>query len=74
MIEISYMVNPKTEFNKSNNFSYSIVVVVEHPYKEMFGDSSNLTVTNPVPGIITNACGNKKCVVAIITMGLEFIC
>ncbi|KAJ0716270.1 hypothetical protein HanPI659440_Chr13g0510791 [Helianthus annuus] len=30
-IEISYMVNPKTKFNKSNNFSYAIVVVVEHP-------------------------------------------
>lgn len=65
--EISYMENPKSEFIKSNNFSYAIVVVGEHPYTEMFGDSTNLTIANPGPSIITNVCGNVKCVVVIIS-------
>ncbi|KAL8257142.1 hypothetical protein R6Q59_029183 [Mikania micrantha] len=65
--EISYMEDPNPEFIKSNNFSYAIVVVGEHPYTEMFGDSSNLTIADPGPNIITNVCGNVKCVVVIIS-------
>ncbi|KAI3681059.1 hypothetical protein L6452_35841 [Arctium lappa] len=65
--EISYMENPDSEFIKSNNFSYAIVVVGEHPYTEMFGDSSNLTIADPGPSIITNVCGQVKCVVVIIS-------
>ncbi|KAF5802615.1 putative glucan 1,3-beta-glucosidase [Helianthus annuus] len=59
--EITYMENPNTEFIKFNNFSYAIVVVGEHPYTEVFGDSSNLTIADPGPSIITNVCGNVKC-------------
>ncbi|XP_024967048.1 uncharacterized protein LOC112506942 isoform X2 [Cynara cardunculus var. scolymus] len=65
--EISYMENPDSEFIKSKNFSYAIVVVGEHPYTEMFGDSSNLTIADPGPRIITNVCGQVKCVVVIIS-------
>ncbi|MFS7954082.1 putative glucan 1,3-beta-glucosidase [Helianthus anomalus] len=65
--EISYMENPNTDYIKSNNFSYAIVVVGEHPYTEMFGDSSNLTIADPGPNIIRTVCGNVKCVVVIIS-------
>lgn len=65
--EITYMENPNVEAIKSNNFSYAIVVVGEHPYTEMFGDSSNLTIPDPGPSIITNVCGQLKCVVVIIS-------
>nr|XP_043616971.1 beta-glucosidase BoGH3B-like [Erigeron canadensis] len=65
--EISYMENPNGDLVKSNNFSYAIVVVGEHPYTEMFGDSSNLTLPDPGPSVITNVCGNVKCVVVIIS-------
>ncbi|KAI3824450.1 hypothetical protein L1987_05910 [Smallanthus sonchifolius] len=65
--EISYMENPKTDFIKSNKFSYAIVVVGEHPYTEMFGDSSNLTIADPGPNIIKNVCEHVKCVVVIIS-------
>lgn len=65
--EISYMENPNVEFMKSNDFSYAIVVVGEHPYTEMFGDSSNLTIADPGPSIITNVCANVKCVVVIVS-------
>ncbi|PWA61726.1 glycoside hydrolase family 3 C-terminal domain-containing protein [Artemisia annua] len=65
--EITYMENPNVEAIKSNNFSYAIVVVGEHPYTEMFGDSSNLTIPDPGPSVITNVCGQLKCVVVIIS-------
>ncbi|XP_071731378.1 uncharacterized protein [Rutidosis leptorrhynchoides] len=65
--KISYMENPSSKFIKSNDFSYAIVVVGEHPYTEMFGDSSNLTIADPGPSIITNVCENVKCVVILIT-------
>ncbi|MFS7999272.1 putative glucan 1,3-beta-glucosidase [Helianthus anomalus] len=61
------MENLNTEFIKSNNFSYAIVVVGEHPYTEVFSDSSNRTIVDPVPSIITNVCVNVKCVVVIIS-------
>ncbi|KAI3758663.1 hypothetical protein L6452_06233 [Arctium lappa] len=65
--EISYMENPDNEFLEANNFSYAIVIVGEHPYTEMFGDSSNLTIADPGPSVITNVCGQVKCVVVIIS-------
>ena len=61
------MENPNVEAIKSNNFSYAIVVVGEHPYTEMFGDSSNITIPDPGPSIITNVCGQLMCVVVIIS-------
>ncbi|KVH83924.1 Glycoside hydrolase family 3 [Cynara cardunculus var. scolymus] len=65
--EISYVEDPDSEYLESNNFSYAIVIVGEHPYTEMFGDSSNLTIADPGPSVITNVCGKLKCVVVIIS-------
>ncbi|XP_023759334.2 uncharacterized protein LOC111907753 isoform X2 [Lactuca sativa] len=65
--DVTYNENPNTEFIKSNNFSYAIVIVGEHPYTEMFGDSSNLTIADPGPSVITNVCSQIKCVVVIIS-------
>ncbi|WRX23646.1 Glycoside hydrolase [Theobroma cacao] len=59
--------NPDAEFVKSNDFSYAIVVVGEHPYAETQGDSMNLTIADPGPSTITNVCGAVKCVVIIIS-------
>ncbi|ONH94278.1 hypothetical protein PRUPE_7G007600 [Prunus persica] len=53
--------------NTSNNISYAIVVVGEHPYAETFGDSLNLTIPDPGPTTITNVCGAVKCVVIVIS-------
>ncbi|KAL2575778.1 hypothetical protein GLYMA_16G039400v4 [Glycine max] len=64
---VVYKENPDVEFVKSNEFSYAIVVVGEHPYAEMHGDSMNLTIPEPGPEIITNVCGAIKCVVIIIS-------
>ncbi|KAK1389771.1 Lysosomal beta glucosidase [Heracleum sosnowskyi] len=65
--EVVYQENPNTDFLKSNQFSYAIVVVGELPYAETNGDSQNLTIPEPGPSIITNVCGNIKCVVVLIT-------
>ncbi|KAL2320481.1 hypothetical protein Fmac_029450 [Flemingia macrophylla] len=59
--------NPDIEFVKSNGFSYAIVVVGEHPYAEMHGDSMNLTIADSGPETITNVCGAIECVVIIIS-------
>jgi len=59
--------NPDIEFVESNEFSYAIVVVGEHPYAEWYGDNMNLTIPSPGPEIITNVCGAMKCVVIIIS-------
>ncbi|XWS42697.1 hypothetical protein CRYUN_Cryun16bG0036300 [Craigia yunnanensis] len=64
---VVYKENPDTEFVKSNDFSYAIVVVGEHPYAETDGDSMNLTIPDPGPSTITNVCGAAKCVVIIIS-------
>ncbi|KAK8994787.1 hypothetical protein V6N11_045858 [Hibiscus sabdariffa] len=64
---VVYAENPDTEFIKSNNFSYAIVVVGEYPYAETNGDSMNLTIPDPGPTTITNVCGALKCVVIIIS-------
>ncbi|KAK4370654.1 hypothetical protein RND71_010129 [Anisodus tanguticus] len=39
----------------------------EVPYAEMFGDSSNLTITEPGPSTINNVCGAVKCVVVVVS-------
>lgn len=62
-----YQENPDASFVKSNKFSYAIVVVGEHPYAESDGDGMNLTTPDAGPIIITNVCGNVKCVVVLIT-------
>ncbi|XWS57871.1 hypothetical protein CRYUN_Cryun09bG0210500 [Craigia yunnanensis] len=64
---VVYKENPDIEFVKSNDFSYAIVVVGEHPYAETDGDSMNLTIPDPGPSAITNVCGAVKCVVIIIS-------
>lgn len=64
---VIYKENPDKEFLESNEFSYAIVAVGEHPYAEMHGDNMNLTIPNPGPEIITNVCGAMKCVVIIIS-------
>ncbi|KAG1333913.1 beta-glucosidase BoGH3B-like [Cocos nucifera] len=59
--------NPDANFVESNNFSYAIVVVGEHPYTETYGDSLNLTIPDPGPSSIQTVCGAVKCVVVIIS-------
>ncbi|KAJ0079965.1 hypothetical protein Patl1_22853 [Pistacia atlantica] len=65
--EVVFEENPDANFVKSNNFSYAIVVVGEHPYAETKGDSMNLTIPDPGPSTITNVCGAVKCVVVVIS-------
>ena len=62
-----YKENPDAEFINSNELSYAIVVVGEHPYAEMDGDSMNLTIPDRGPETITNVCGAVRCVVIIIS-------
>lgn len=66
--KVTYNENPDAEFIRSNDFSYAIVVVGEHPYAETNGDSLNLTIPEPGPSTITNVCGTvKKCVVVVVS-------
>ncbi|KAK4852153.1 hypothetical protein QYF36_021489 [Acer negundo] len=65
--EVVYVENPDSNYVKSNNFSYAIVVVGEHPYAETFGDNLNLTIPEPGPSTIYNVCGAVKCVVVVIS-------
>lgn len=65
--QVVYQDNPDVNFVKDNHFSYAIVVVGETPYAEMFGDSTNLTIAEPGPSIISNVCGVVKCVVVVIS-------
>nr|BBD18024.1 beta-glucosidase [Gentiana triflora] len=65
--EVVYSENPDVEYVKSQEFSYAVVAVGEHPYSETFGDSLNLTIPDPGPSIITNVCSSIKCVVILIT-------
>ncbi|RZC48350.1 hypothetical protein C5167_041286 [Papaver somniferum] len=59
--------NPDAKFLKNNKFSYAIVVVGEPPYAEQFGDSMNLTISEPGPSTIKNVCGSVKCVVVVVS-------
>ncbi|KAL9171543.1 hypothetical protein ABFS82_04G216000 [Erythranthe guttata] len=65
--QVVYMENPDSNFVKTNKFSYAVVVVGEVPYAEMFGDSSNLTISEPGPTVINNVCGSIKCVVVVVS-------
>ncbi|KAM1363236.1 hypothetical protein EV2_028937 [Malus domestica] len=65
--EVIYSENPDGNFVKSNNFSYAIVVVGEHPYAETAGDSPNLMMAEPGPSVISNVCESVKCIVVLIT-------
>lgn len=65
--EVVFRENPDSEFVKSNNFEYAIVVVGEPPYAESAGDSTTLTMVDPGPSVINNVCGTIKCVVVIIS-------
>ncbi|KAL6966623.1 beta-glucosidase [Sarracenia purpurea var. burkii] len=65
--ELIYSENPDTEFVKSSNFSYAIVVVGETPYAEFYGDNTNLTIPEPGLSTMNNVCGNVKCVVVLIS-------
>ncbi|KAL3829856.1 hypothetical protein ACJIZ3_018658 [Penstemon smallii] len=64
---VVYLENPDSEYIKSNNFDYAIVVVGEHPYTESAGDSQTLTLADPGPNVINNVCGTVKCVVIIVS-------
>ncbi|KAJ4833864.1 hypothetical protein Tsubulata_035731 [Turnera subulata] len=65
--QVVFNENPDSNFVKSNQFSYAIVVVGEPPYAEMYGDSSNLTIFEPGPTAINNVCGAVKCVVVVVS-------
>ncbi|KAK4856814.1 hypothetical protein QYF36_021589 [Acer negundo] len=65
--QVVYNENPDVNFVKSNKFSYAIVVVGEPTYAETFGDSLNLTISEPGPSTINNVCGAVKCVVVVIS-------
>ncbi|MBA0821685.1 hypothetical protein Goarm_018527, partial [Gossypium armourianum] len=64
---VVYSENPDSDFVKSNKFSFAIVVVGELLYAETFGDSLNLTLSEPGPRTIYNVCGAVKCVVVVIS-------
>ncbi|CAI9765103.1 unnamed protein product [Fraxinus pennsylvanica] len=65
--EVIYSENPDSEYVKSQNFNYAVVVVGEHPYSDTKGDSKTLTIADPRPDVIKNVCGVVKCVVIIIS-------
>ncbi|GMG99509.1 hypothetical protein Nepgr_001349 [Nepenthes gracilis] len=65
--DVVYSENPDAEFVRSNEFSYAIVVVGEHPYAETAGDSQTLMMADPGPTTIGNVCGAVKCAVVIIS-------
>ncbi|KAE8653889.1 neurofilament medium polypeptide-like [Hibiscus syriacus] len=65
--KVVYKMNPSEDYSEKTNLDFDIVVVGEVPYAETRGDSSNLTIPNPSPQIIENACKNIKCVVVLIS-------
>ncbi|KAJ8439719.1 hypothetical protein Cgig2_009543 [Carnegiea gigantea] len=65
--EVVFEENPDEEFVRSNSFTHAIVVIGELPYAEMKGDSQTLTMLEPGPSVINNACGAMKCVVVVIS-------
>lgn len=65
--EVVYLPNPDTEYIKSSNFNYAIVVVGEPPYAETAGDNLNLTILDPGPDVINNVCGSLKCIVIVVS-------
>ncbi|KAJ4883585.1 Glycosyl hydrolase family protein [Raphanus sativus] len=65
--QVVYNQNPDANFVTSGKFDYAIVVVGEPPYAEMYGDSTNLTISEPGPSTIGNVCGSVKCVVVVVS-------
>lgn len=65
--EVVYRETPDSDFVKSSNFEYAIVVIGEPPYAETAGDSPTLTMVDPGPDIIKNVCENVKCVVIVVS-------
>lgn len=65
--KVVYSENPDSNFVKSNKFSYAVVIVGETPYAETFGDSMNLSISEPGLSTINNVCGAVKCVVVVIS-------
>ncbi|KAJ3673261.1 hypothetical protein LUZ60_006635 [Juncus effusus] len=59
--------NPTTDYLKTQNFNYAIVVVGELPYSETAGDSLNLTLPDPGPSTIQTVCASVKCIVVLVT-------
>ncbi|KAG6437164.1 hypothetical protein SASPL_102075 [Salvia splendens] len=64
---VVFQENPDSAYVKANKFSHAIVVVGELPYAETFGDSTNLTLPDPGPSIITNVYASVRCVVVLVT-------
>ncbi|XP_022150697.1 uncharacterized protein LOC111018764 isoform X2 [Momordica charantia] len=65
--EVVFSEDPDSNFVKSNDFSYAIVVVGEMPYAESVGDSTTLTMLDPGPNTIKNVCDSVKCVVVVVS-------
>ncbi|XP_031379873.1 uncharacterized protein LOC116195046 [Punica granatum] len=65
--KVVFKENPDSDYVKSHNFSYAIVVVGELPYAETMGDNKNLTLPKPGPEVIQNVCRSIKCVVVIVS-------
>ncbi|GAB2218911.1 hypothetical protein Drorol1_Dr00002144 [Drosera rotundifolia] len=65
--KVVYNENPDSEFIKSYEFAFAIVVVGEQPYAETEGDSATLTMVDPGPDTVTNVCGAVKCVVVVVS-------
>lgn len=65
--QVVFNQEPDEGFVKSNKFSYAILVVGEVPYAETFGDSMNLTITEPGLKTIKSVCGAVKCVVVVVS-------
>ncbi|KAK6926593.1 Glycoside hydrolase, family 3, N-terminal [Dillenia turbinata] len=59
--------NLTSDYVKAEKFDYAIVVVGEHSYAEGYGDSLNLTISDPGDEIISNVCGAVRCVVVVIS-------
>ncbi|KAE8731260.1 wall-associated receptor kinase 2-like [Hibiscus syriacus] len=65
--KVVYKMNPSEDYPKKTKLDFAIVVVGEVPYAETRGDSTNLTIPDPGPQIIENACKTTKCVVVLIS-------
>ncbi|KAJ0981725.1 hypothetical protein J5N97_009980 [Dioscorea zingiberensis] len=65
--KVIYSENPDVNFVKKTGASYAIVAVGEPPYAEGYGDSMNLTISNPGPKTIKNVCSIVKCLVIVIS-------
>ncbi|XP_054816957.1 uncharacterized protein LOC129316564 [Prosopis cineraria] len=58
--EVVFRENPDSDFVKSSNFEYAIVVVGKTTYAESAGDSTTLTMVDPSPDTIKNVFENGE--------------